>query len=73
MNIFIALGLLCLFGSEFYQPWREHWRKMKSTPGEIYRAHRQGTAPRRPMWSYALIVLGWGFMVLGFWRLWSGL
>jgi hypothetical protein len=69
MNLFTALGFICLLGSEFYRPWRAYWREMKSTPGDIYRAYRQGTAPRRPMWSHALQVIGLALMVLGFWRL----
>jgi hypothetical protein len=73
MNLFVALGFLCLVASEFYRPWREDWREMKSTPGEIYRSYRQGTARRRPTWSRALGALGLGLVVLGFWREWSGL
>jgi hypothetical protein len=72
MNVFIALGLLCLVLAHLYQSPREYWRMIRSTPGEIYRGYREGRLKPKPAWASALDLLGIGLMVLGFWRLWSG-
>jgi hypothetical protein len=70
--ILILTGLVLLEVAERYRPWQERWRMYKRSLPEIYQTHRNGTAPRRPMWSYAVQALGLGLSVLGFWRLWSG-
>jgi len=73
MNIiFMAIGALSLLAADFYLPWHLRWQVMRSTFPGVYRAHLKGDLPRRPAWSWALQALGFGLLVLGFWRQWSG-
>jgi hypothetical protein len=71
MNTFILLGTLLLIASNAYIPWSTYKRLLGLTFGGIYRGHREGTLPRRPAWSFALQALGFGLLVLGFWRVWA--
>ena len=71
--ICIALGVAVLFAADLHLPWRERLARQRLTPGQVYQGYRSGKVrDRRPGWSYALLVLGSGLLLLGFWRAWSG-
>ena len=71
--ILMSIGTACLLLSEAYIPWKTQWRLMKKTPAAAFREFRDGTVPRRPMWSRALSVLGFGLFILAVWRQLRGL
>ena len=73
MNVFIWIGNAWLLTSLAYIPWQTQKRLLGKTFGGIYHEHLAGSVPRRPAWSWALIALGCGLSVLGYWRAWSDL
>jgi hypothetical protein len=72
INIFIVVGTACLLASNAYIPWKKQKELMGKTFGGIYGEFRSEGLPPRPAWSWALIALGAGLSVLGYWRAWSG-
>jgi hypothetical protein len=72
MNIFIAIGTATILASYAYMPWQKTRDVMhKPLPG-IFEEYRSGRMGSRPAWSWAILALGVGLCVLGYWRQWSG-